>query len=234
MSLPEFSGKYTSAFRLLIVVVILTAILYFGRALFIPMSFGLLIAVICYPFCKWLESKGLRRALAVSFSMGLVVILFGSLMALLIYEINLLAQSQSEITGKLQDHFPDIGAWLQRKLGVSQEAQDGFMLRMMGGLENNIGSSVNVFLSATASTLLSLILIPIFSFLFLLHRRVFVRFLEVVAGEKHRNNLRVILNESVHTYYQFARGTFFVYCIVGCLNSVGLLALESITQYYSE
>ena len=68
-------------------------------------------------------------------------------------------------------------------------------------------------------------LVPIFASLFLYHRETFVKFLELLLGDHQKNNLFTIIKESIVTYYRFVKGTFFVYIIVGILNSVGLLAL---------
>lgn len=225
MPLSEYSGKLNSVSRALTIAAIVLAVLYFGRSLFIPMSFGLLIAAICYPFCKWLEARKFNRSLAVTISLSLIVLLFGGLIVLLGYEMNIVLSSQPEIINRLQNFFPGINEWWQVNLNTEEAARSGFMNRMVGGLQNNIGSSVNVIVSATASTLLSLILVPIFSFLFLLHRDVFVSVLETIAGEKHRSSIRQILHDSMRTYAHFIKGTFFVYCIVGVLNSAGLLLL---------
>lgn len=50
--------------------------LYFGRVLFILLSFGLLIALILYPFCNWLEKHNWPRGLAMLFTLTIVVVLF--------------------------------------------------------------------------------------------------------------------------------------------------------------
>ena len=43
-------------------VILLTAvILYFGETLFIPLFFGLLIAMVMHPVCTWFEAHGWGR-----------------------------------------------------------------------------------------------------------------------------------------------------------------------------
>ena len=53
----------------------------------------------------------------------------------------------------------------------------------------------------------------------------FVKFLESLVGESYRENLHHLLHLSIVTYFRFVKGTFFVYIIVGILNSAGLLML---------
>ena len=68
---------------------ILVLLLYFGRVLFIPLFFGLLLAVVMYPVCRWLESKGWPRSFAITILIIIVVLLFGTLLWMLGYEMNL-------------------------------------------------------------------------------------------------------------------------------------------------
>jgi predicted PurR-regulated permease PerM len=90
---------------------------------------------------------------------------------------------------------------------------------------NDISNFLKGVLNATLSTFLMLVMIPIYTALFLYHRGSFVKFLEAVIGQKHKDQLHDILNESIFSYFNFIKGNFYVYCIVGILNSIGLLAL---------
>src|SRR6476646_1315211 len=77
----------------------------------------------------------------------------------------------------------------------------------------------------SVSMLFTLIMIPVYASLFLYHRGIFVRFLYTLTSPDHRDRLRLMLQQSTLTYFHFVKGTFFVYLIVGVLNSIGLLML---------
>jgi predicted PurR-regulated permease PerM len=65
----------------------------------------------------------------------------------------------------------------------------------------------------------------VYAALFLYNRETFVQFLAKLAGGSHRQQLQVILAETINTYFHFIKGMIQVYLIVGVLNSIGLLAL---------
>ena len=46
-------------------------ILYFGRNIFIPISFAMLISFVLYPICAWLEKKGVGKMTAIVLAMSL-------------------------------------------------------------------------------------------------------------------------------------------------------------------
>jgi len=221
----DISSKLSGLSRLSTTVAVSMALLYFGRPLLVPMSFGLLIAIICYPMCRWMERKGWTRMLSVGVSISMVALIFISLIIMLGYEVTVLAEHKPEIISKLNSTVPEVRQWLDETLGVRMQTQGDILDNITNSFSDNGTSLLNGVLSATTTLVLSLILIPLFAILFLLHRNTFVRFFETVAGENYRDRLTAILHESITSYFQFVKGTFFVYCIVGALNSAGLLLL---------
>lgn len=188
------------------------------------MSFGLLIAIICYPLCRWMESKGWSRTLSVVVSISIIALICIALLIMLGYELTILAEHKPEIVAKLNTTIPEVRAWLS-EMGVQLQTQDDVLEKVSGGLSTNGTGLLSGFLTAASAAAISFILIPLFAILFLLHRNTFVKFFETIAGEKYKERLTEILHESITTYYRFVKGTFFVYCIVGVLNSAGLLML---------
>lgn len=211
--------------RLLQIIVFSVVLLYFGRALFIPLSFGLLVAIIAYPVCKFLESRGWPRTIAASTLIIITVLAFGALFWLLIYELNLIVDDLPLIEKRIQAYYGDFRVWLNSSFGIAQEVQDNVLDKFISGAEGRAGAILSGAISATSSTAVSLFLIPVFAALFLFHRATFVKAVGMLAGKAHQEKISLILQESIISYYKFVRGTFFVYCIVGVLNTIGLLLL---------
>ena len=61
---PLKAGGY-SFLKILEYIVIVSFILYFGRTLFIPLSFALLISFILYPVCGWFEKHGFSHSFSI-------------------------------------------------------------------------------------------------------------------------------------------------------------------------
>ena len=64
-------------------------ILYLGKTLFIPLFFGLLIAIVMHPVCKWLEMHGIKKIMAITVCLLIVSILFAGLAGLLLLKLNI-------------------------------------------------------------------------------------------------------------------------------------------------
>src|SRR5665647_2749767 len=78
----------SSLIKYLQVIFFTAVILYFGKTLFIPLFFGLLIAIVMYPICKWFERHGWSKPLAITACLLIVTILFAALFALLVWQLN--------------------------------------------------------------------------------------------------------------------------------------------------
>lgn len=196
-------------------------VLYFGKSLFIPLFYGLFIAVVLYPLCKWLELRHWPRSLAIALSLSIVVLLFGALLVLLVLEIRELQRDLPQLLEKLRPSVPGIQQWVEENLYISKESQFAWWQQMIAGLSNSMGA----LLSGTAGALFQLMIVPVFAALFLYNRRDFVLFLDAIAGDRYKGRMHQLLHSTLHTYHEFIKGMVLVYIIVGILNSLGLLLL---------
>jgi len=200
-------------------------ILYLGRSLFVPLLFGLLVALLLFPPCRWLERRGWSRAAAISVLLVLIILLFLGVVFLLGIELDVFVRQIPTVARRLAALAGRIQDWLEFKYRVSRDTQAGWTGRMVNEAGQNLAAILGGLLNTTVSTVVMLVMIPVYAALFLYHRGTFVYFLTRMVGAKLRERLPVILEQSILSYFRFVRGTFFVYCIVGALNSLGLFLL---------
>ena len=222
MNTHPFSSRSFS--RLLQVTVFLLVILYFGKGLFIPMCYGLLIAIVLYPVCRWLELRGWPRSLAITVGLLIVALLFAALVALLVVQIHVFWKDFPALLAKLKPALLQFQAWIA-SFGISTPAQDQWWQQSLQQAGNNMGTFIKGILTTGMGGLVTLLLVPVYAALFLYNREVFVQFLARLTGSEHRDQLQTVLKEVIDTYFHFIKGMVIVYIIVGVLNSIGLLAL---------
>jgi len=203
------------------VIIFSTIILYVGKTLFIPLFFGLLIAIIMHPICKWFEAHGWSRAFAIAACILIVTILFTSLLAILVWQIRLFSEDAPEIFNKLETLLQQFQAWMIDNFGSTIDLQNNWS----GKITNTIGDILKSTVQTTINTLFILFLIPVYTALFMYHRKVFVQYLKSITPPTHQQQLDAILQQTINTYFNYIIGMIWVYLIVGMLNSIGLLAL---------
>lgn len=211
----QFAGKMLYYLQIIFFAAV---ILYFGKTLFTPLFFGLLIAMILYPVCKWLEQRHFPRSAAIAVCLLIVTLLFAGIVALLIWQINVFRQDALELIKKMRITGQEVQQWITESFGFTTA---NWMEQGIG----NIGGIAKAVIDNTLNMLFMLFLIPIYSALFLYHRRVFVQFLQRVVSSRYLPQLNMVLQKMIDVYFNYIKGMVLVYIIVGVLNSIGLLAL---------
>jgi predicted PurR-regulated permease PerM len=200
-------------------------ILYFARDLFIPLSFALLISFVLYPICAWLERKGTGRLISIILSLTGLIALGLLLVALLVYQLSAFVQEWPAIQSKLGNSLAQLSKFLADVVGFSKEEQQGFIDRLSDQSGSNLITVLRRTISASAVSMVLLILIPVYVVLILYYRRYWMKVLSRLFPTESDDRLREILFLTTRAYYNFIKGMALVYLIVGALNSVGLLLL---------
>jgi predicted PurR-regulated permease PerM len=222
MSIPSDSPKKKTALEVFQYLFIAVVILYFGRSLFIPLSFAMLISLILYPFCKWMEQKGINFNVAIGFSLIAVALLFATILFLLFSQILEFSNEWQTLETKLEETINQLSLFLTNQFGVNEEKQLNYIKNAL----NNSGSQIFSFLKNTlysfSESLFYLLIVPIFSALILFYRRLLVQALYHIFPLNKKEMIHEIITETIHEYYKFIKGMLVVYIIVGLLNSIGL------------
>jgi predicted PurR-regulated permease PerM len=114
---------------------------------------------------------------------------------------------------------------LGQYLNITQEQGNQLLSQ---GFEKSLGSLFGILgnaLGRSISSVVNLLLIPIYTYLILFYRTQFVRALTLLVPDRMQSQMSSIMSESVNSYVEFIKGMMTVYLIVGILNSTGLLIL---------
>lgn len=200
-------------------------LLHFGAILFVPMLFGLLIAIIVYPICLGLENHKIPRYAAITLCLSIIFILLCLLILLLAWQFQLFGEELPRIVQKLKISFIQAQSWFEQNLSVTIKMQDEWIHTSILNSSNKVTTIVKTLFSATSSVLFILFLTPVYTVLFLYHRSTFVNFMIIALGKSNEIKVRAVLQEVIFTYAGFIKGMVLVYLIVGILNTIGLAAL---------
>jgi len=197
-------------------------ILWFGQPFLVPLAFAFLIALVLYPICSFLESKGLGKALSIALPIILLILLFGGIIALLSYELVLISGKWPLIQIQLDDFLHKTQQQLEDEFGWTAEKQLIWVKENLKALTQNAGTYLTNTISTIFKGLFNLIIVPIYVTLILLFRSRLVRFLVDIIPDKMHSIMPLVINDTVKVFSKFIRGMAMVYIIVGLLNSIGL------------
>jgi predicted PurR-regulated permease PerM len=211
----------TEIIKYLGISLIVLLLLYFFSTLFVPMFYGLFIAILMYPVCKKLEQHGWPRSIAIAAGLAVVAVVFVALLTVLVLQADAFLTDLPKLQVKLEPLLIKWQQWVTHKFNIAVTSQNEWLENSL----HQIGSSTGIFFKATFNTIFIMFLTPVFAALFLYNRGDFVLFLAKLFVGNSDIHLATILNETIHTYFNFIKGMILVYLIVGILNSIGLLAL---------
>lgn len=219
------TSRRFSVLEILQFIVLLSLILYFGKTLFIPLSFSLLVGFILYPICKWMETKGINKGIAIVISILGVTLLAGAIIYLLFVQFSEFLEEWQSLRIKLSETINQLSVFISERFDISLEKQTEFINNTL----NNSGSQAFSIVRNTAYSLSEsvffLLMIPVFSTLILFHRQMLSNALYELFPKEKKNTIHEILVETINAYYNFIKGMLVVYLIVGLLNSIGLLLI---------
>jgi predicted PurR-regulated permease PerM len=171
--MASFSKKST-ALEILQYLFSISLLLYFGKTVFIPLSVALLISLVLYPICKWLETKRFSKSMAIATSLTLVFLAVLLLLFLFIAQIFEFSNEWHILELKIEETINQLSIYLTNHFGINEEKQLSYIKSTI----NQSGAQVfTIFKSAVYSlteTFYYLLIVPLFSALILYYRQLLV------------------------------------------------------------
>jgi len=165
-------------------IVLTSLLLHFGKTLFIPIVFSLLISFFLYPICKWMENKVINRWIAIVISILGVTLLVGAILYLLFAQFAEFLQEWQSVIIKLTITIHQLSIFILQRFDMSLEKQNKIIKIKL----HNSGSQTFSIIRNTAyssyDSVFFVLIIPVFSALILLHRRLLSNYLYELSFPK--------------------------------------------------
>ena len=197
--------------------------LYFGQEIIAPVLLSLLFAVMLRPVVGFLIKK-LRfpHFIAVIFAILLFVVLFLGVFYFISMQISDMASDWGKIKSNFFYHLEHLQQLIRENFNLSKREQKEIITNATGDSISSSKKIVGTTLNSFADILLKTILIPIYTFLFLLYQNHFVTFLcKLVQPESHKK-LREVLYQIKVAVQSYITGLLFEMIAVSVLTTVGL------------
>ncbi|MFD2937030.1 AI-2E family transporter [Spirosoma flavum] len=207
----------------LIALAILTAAIYLGQDILVPLAMAGLIAVLLRPIENRLVRLGMHKLIAISFALLLAIIVVAGIAITLSMQLSDFADDLPKIRQNLTDFFGDAKRWIRREYNVSYRQQEKYIQKAQAQTLDSLQSSDTLgFITGPLGTLT---LVPIYVFLLLYYRTMLLHFVIVLFAEKHTERVREVLSEMKAVIQSYMVGLLIETACVAALNSIGLLLL---------
>ncbi len=196
------------------------------QGVLVPLTFGVILAMLLYPICHRLETLKVPRIIAIFICLILVIGIITGLLMLIINQLSTFSSQIPVYSEKISDLLFKLQVVIEQNFHVQTNKQGGILQKY--GLEalKNSGAYISNFLSGTSGVLASASLIPIYVFFFLYYRDFLRSFLHKLFKSTRNSKINLVMNRIYEVIQSYLVGLFFVILIVAILNSIGLLFLQ--------
>ena len=212
---------YLKASIILLGLTLLFYILFLLKDILVPICFAALLGILLNPLVNKMICWRVPKILAII----LAILLAVAVAAGIIIFISSQLASFSELAPQLQQRGTAIlnaaMAWIQETFNIPQDKQ---MQKLNQALQSG-----QAYIGQTLSTMMGIIgvvvLLPIYTFLILYYKPLFLNFFYEVFENKHVEKVTDVLNETKTAIQKYIQGLLIEMIIVATMNSVALLIL---------
>ncbi|WP_080057297.1 AI-2E family transporter [Spirosoma aerolatum] len=207
----------------LLALAILTAGIYLGQDILVPLALSGLIAVLLRPIENWLIRLGMHKVIAISLALLAAIIIITGVTVLISLQLSDFTDDIPKIRDHINDFVQDAKRWIRREYNVSYRQQEKYLQKAQAQTLNTLQSPDT--LGVITGPLGTILLMPIYVFLLLYYRSMLLHFIVVLFPEKHTERVRVVMAEVKAVIQSYMVGLLIETACVAALNSIGLMIL---------
>ncbi|MBI3520868.1 MAG: AI-2E family transporter [Bacteroidetes bacterium] len=217
---------YIKLSHILVSISIILIILFVGQHIFIPIFLSLLFAVLLNP-CTLFLNKHLKIPYIISalISVFFFILIIAGIIVFVSWEMGDIINDWRSIKANISLHYHNIQQWVKQNFNISYRKQEKYIQQASAVPLSPDSELMGQTLNSISDLLFNFILIPIYTFLFLLYKNLFMTFLHKLVKPEQKNKLRDILHQIKLSIQSYLVGLMVEMVIVSALTSVGLMLI---------
>lgn len=206
---------------LLIIISLTITILVLGKPVLMPLAISIFLALILLPLCRRLEKAGIPRVPAVIIAELLMGLFFLGILSVFVLQLFQFVNEIPLISGKIMDWYTQLSARITADTLIDKEAIDDYVMENFSSLFQTTGNIITLILGGAMSSLVFLVLVPIYTFMLLSYRRNVSVFL---AEERKKENSKanLIAGKITEMIGNYLSGLMLIISIMAVVNSTAL------------
>lgn len=142
----------------LLLLVLLTFIFYFGRVILIPLISAALLAMLMAPLCNKLDKKGFKRSLSCLVCIAILLIIFIGVMAILMAQLSGIIQDLPLFQQKINAAFLSVQQHIENRFDIPADQQTEILKRETEQISQSFGKYITNVLQSSLFLLVSIII----------------------------------------------------------------------------
>jgi predicted PurR-regulated permease PerM len=214
--------RLTRITNVLLIIAIVVAAMVYAKPVLIPIVFGIVLALLLLPICRFFERWQLPRILAIVFSFLVIAIVLGGIITFFSTQVGALFEDIKTFEKKLMQLAESVNIMVVQSdfgktlnlSGVFEEQSSAFMSESTRLIGQTVTSSIYL-LGMVGLTI-------VYVFLFLLYRSSFRNLIVLLNSDENQEDIRHMISSIRKVAQNYFYGMFTVILMVGTLNGIGL------------
>jgi predicted PurR-regulated permease PerM len=195
--------------------------IYAIKDILIPISFGLMLAILLNPLVNRFQKWKLPKVLSIFIVLLLAIAVLAAIGYLLSTQIAKFSDQLPTLKKKFLELLEKLQTVIAQEFNLNLQKQNELISEAGTNMKPNVSQAVGTL----AGSLEMLILIPLYTFLFLYYKHLILNFLYEVFAEENSKEVRVILNQTKGAIQSYMLGLLLEALIVATMNSIALMIL---------
>jgi predicted PurR-regulated permease PerM len=191
------------------------------KSILVPLSFGLMLAILLNPLVNRFQKWKMNRVLAISIALVIAIVLLAAIGYFLSTQIAGFSDQLPVLKKKFLGLLQKLQHEVAHRFNLNSKKQDELITEAEGGIKPMVGET----LAGILGSLEVLLLIPLYSFLFLFYKTLLLNFLYEVFAEENAKEVGVVLLQTKGAIQSYMFGLLLEALIVATLNSIALMIL---------
>jgi len=206
---------------ILLGLILFVYVIFSLRAILVPLSFALLIAILLNPLVNRFEKWKMHPVLAISLALLIAFLFFAGIGYFLSSQIAGFTDQLPLMKKKVVQLMHDLQVDINRRFNIDMEKQQKALDDAATGIKPWLGSTAGTVMTSIGA----IILLPVYSFLFLYYKKLLLNFLYDVFAEENFKDVGAVLKQTKGAIQSYMYGLVVEASIVAILNSLALLIL---------
>ncbi|MHB1277745.1 MAG: AI-2E family transporter [Bacteroidia bacterium] len=196
-------------------------ILSIGKTIIVPVIFAIFLSFLLYPICRKLEAKKFPRILAILTTMFSVTLLLSGMILLFTFLFSGLFDDLENFKIRIMATIKTALEWIAT-VPVLQRSVEPMIKDGGAGLFNQFSTTIGNMLISSTAFIGYCGIVVIYTFLFLLYRSAFKRFILSWFKGNRLNEMEAMLYKFQKVTQSYFGGMFIAIFMIGTINSIGL------------
>ncbi|HRH59576.1 MAG TPA: AI-2E family transporter [Chitinophagaceae bacterium] len=221
--MPTSTPLYVKITCILLILGLIFFTFFIAQDIILPLGFSFLIAVLLYPLEKLFARIRIPRVLCILLSLVIATVVIAGIIMFLSYQLSSFIDDLPAIKKNLTDFFSNTQNWIDNTFHVSKQQQNQVISDAQKDGMGNAKDVAGTTLGVLTSSLGTLILVPIYTFLFMYYRNHLIMFTIKMFDDKHAQTVSSVVSKIRTVMQQYVSGLLIETSCVAVLNCIGLL-----------